>query len=192
MRWYSKLVISTSESAWLFVMSAVFAFGSLAFVFNNIKIPFEKTVGSPMFDFQNTLTTAQIFEQLPHYDESMFALYDAFLFIDFYFPFFAGLVMAAAGAFALRHLAPEFYKRASAGNLFALFLIPTVFDWGENTFALALVNAYPTELQWAATGLVLFKKAKLAGIILFQGLVILLLLAAAFKWVGIKTGIMKS
>lgn len=173
-------------------MSGIFAFGSLAFVFMNIKVPFEKTVGSPMFDFQNSLTVEQIYAQLPLYDESMFALYRAFLFVDFYFPFFAGLVMAAAGAFAWRNLMPTRYETIRSKHLFALFLIPTLFDWSENIFAIIVVGSYPEEVRWAATLLVLCKKGKLATVILAQGIVLLSLVAAGLKWLGTKAGIVKA
>lgn len=182
MRWYNDLVVRVSRSAWLWTLSAVFAFGSLFFVFLNINVVFEEIVGAQMFDFQNALTSAQIFEQLPNYDERARALYKAFLFIDFFFPFFAGLVMAAAGAFAWRYLAPARYASIDSRGLFGLFLIPTVFDWGENLSAMIVVGAYPDELAWAATLLVLFKKGKLATVILAQAIVGLSLLAAAGKW----------
>jgi hypothetical protein len=192
MRWYNDLVIRTSKSPWLFINSAVFAFGSLAFVFFNINVAFEATVGAQMFDFQNGLTSDQIFAQLENYDESTRALYHAFLFIDFYFPFFAGLVMAAAGAFAWRHLMPVRYEAIRARNLFALFLIPTLFDWGENIFALIVVNTWPEELGWAAAGLVLCKQGKLAGIMFFQAIVFLSLVLVLVKWLGTRVGVFKS
>ena len=188
---YNDLVVRVSHSFFLWLMSAVFAFGSLGFVFMNLNVPFEKTVGSQMFDFQNSLTVDEIFAQLPMYDESMFALYRAFLFVDFYFPFFAGLVMAAAGAFAWRYLAPQRYEVIKRKNLLALFLIPTVFDWSENICAIIVTSSYPEEVRWAATLLVLCKKGKLAGVILGQSLVFLSLVIAGMKWLGQRTGVIK-
>ena len=192
MRWYNDLAVRTSHSAWLFVMSAVFAFGSLSFVFMNINVAFEPVVGAQMFDFQNNLTTTQIYEQLQNYTEETFALYYAFLFIDFYFPFFAGLVLAAAAAFSWRYLMPARYERIKARNLFALFLLPTLFDWGENLFAITVVGAYPDMLQWAASGLVLCKKAKLATVMLANLVTGLSLVLCALKWLGAKAGLFKS
>jgi hypothetical protein len=191
MRWYNDLVVRVSKSAWLWIMSTVFAFGSLYFVFLNINVPFEAIVGAQMFDFQNELTVEQIFAQLPNYDEHARALYTAFMFIDFYFPFFAGLTMAAVAALALRHLAPTLYSRIDSKNLFTLFLIPTLFDWSENVSAITVVSAYPDELTAAATALVFFKKGKLASIMVFQAITMLLLLAATLKWVGVKVGVIK-
>ncbi len=190
-RWYNDFIVKTSQSPWLFINSFVFAFGSLAFVFMNLGVPFETIVGAPMFDFQNNLTVEQIFAQLPGYDASAHALYRAFLFVDFYFPFFAGVIMAAAGAFAWRHLAPERYESIRSRNLFSLFLIPTIFDWSENIFALTVVNAWPDELNWAATGLVLCKQGKLATMLFLLAAVFLSLILALLKWLGLKAGLIK-
>ena len=192
MRWYSNLVIRASTSAWLWLMSTVFAFGSLYFVFLNINVPFEAIVGAQMFDFQNELTVRQIFDQLPNYDEYARALYWAFMFVDFYFPFFAGLSMAAVAAFSLRHLARGIYARIGEKALFSLFLLPTLFDWGENISAITVVNAYPEELAWAATALVVFKKAKLAGVMTGQAITLVTLLAATAKWLALKANLLKS
>lgn len=186
MRWYNDLVVLVSRSAWLWILSAVIAFGSLYFVFLNINVVFEGIVGAQMFDFQNALTTEQIFAQLPNYDERARSLYSAFMFVDFFFPFFAGLTMAAAGAFAWRYLLPGMYASIDARGLFGLFLIPTLFDWGENVSAIIVVGAYPDEFAWAASLLVMFKKGKLATVILAQAIVGLSLLAAAGKWVASK------
>jgi len=189
MRWYNDLVIRVSQSAFWWIMSTVFAFGSLYFVFLNLGLPFERIVGAPMFDFQNQLTVEQIFAQLPNYDELAIGLYTAFLFIDFYFPFFAGLVMAAAGAFAWRHLAPRIYAWITRRNLLAIFLIPTVFDWCENLCAILIVDAYPDELHWAANALVLCKMGKLSTMMLLQTIVGLSLVAVALRWLGTRVGI---
>ena len=192
MRWYNDLVIRVSQSAFWWVMSAVFAFGSLYFVFFNLGVPFERIVGSPMFDFQNQLTVEQIFEQLPNYDEDATAIYHAFLFVDFYFPFFAGLVVAAAGAFAWRHLAPGFYEMVASRKLFAIFLIPTLFDWSENICASVVVDTYPNEIAWAANLLVLSKMGKLTTMMLGNTIVGVSLAAAAVKWAAIRLGLIRS
>lgn len=191
MRWYNDLVVRVSKSAWLWIMSTVFAFGSLYFVFLNINLPFEAIVGAQMFDFQNALTVEQIFAQLPNYDDHARSLYSAFMFIDFYFPFFAGLTMAAAAAFALRYLAPGLYTKIDDKSLFTAFLIPTLFDWGENVSAIITVGAYPQELTAAATALVLCKKGKLATVMLFQAVTFVSLIAAAVKWLGTTIGLIR-
>ena len=191
MRALNDLIIRVSHSAWLFILSAIFAFGSLGFVFMNIDVAYQAIVGAPIFDLQNSLSVEQIFEQLKSVDESARSLYFAFAFVDFYFPFFAGLVMAAAGAFALRNLSDNWYGKCADRKLFAILLLPTVFDWLENIFALTVINSYPTELTTAANLLVLAKSAKLASIFLMQGIVGLLLLGAALRWIGQRTGLVR-
>ena len=192
MKLLNNLVIQVSRSAWLFVMAAIFAFGSLGIVFFNINDIFEVMVGAQMFDFQNDLTVDLIFEQLPNYSYAARKLYFAFIFIDFFFPFLAGLVLAAAAAFALRHLSDKWYETFDTRNLFALFFIPTVFDWCENIFALIVINGYPDELTFAATMLVLAKKGKLASVLLMQAGTWLLLIVTALKWAGLKVGLIKA
>jgi len=192
MRSLNNLVVRVSKSGWLFVFSAVFAFGSLGLVFFNINDVFREIVGAQLFDFQNDLTVAAIFEQLPSYSPAARKLYYAFIFVDYFFPFFAGLVLAAAGAFALRHLSTKWYEIIDTRNLFSVFFIATVFDWLENTFALIVINAYPDELTTMATFLVLAKKGKLMSVMIMQGIVWILLLLAFLKNAGRKAGLLKS
>lgn len=191
MQTLNNLVIRVSQSGWLFIFSAVFAFGSLYFVFFNINEVFENMVGAQLFDFQNDLSVVMVFEQLPNYFWATKKLYYAFLFVDFFFPFFAGLVLAAAAAFALRHLSAKWYDTINGRNLFWVFFIGTFFDWAENIFALTVVTAYPEELTWAATLLVVAKKGKLASIMVMQSATWLLLAASALVWAGRKAGFIK-
>jgi len=187
----NRLVIRVSQSAWLFIFSAVFAFGSLYFVFFNINDVFEIMVDAQMFDFQNDLTVEMIFQQLPNYSYAARKLYYAFLFVDFFFPFFAALVLAAAGAFAIRRLSTKWYDVINDRSLFALFFIPTLCDWAENIFAIAVVNSYPSELTLAATMLVIAKKGKLATLVILQLLVWPMVAVALAKSAGQKFGWIK-
>jgi hypothetical protein len=192
MKSLNDLVIRVSESAWLFLFSAVFAFGSLVFVFFNINDVFEVMVAAQMFDFQNDLTVEKIFEQLPNYSYAARKLYYAFLFVDYFFPFFAGLVLAAVAAFALRHLSTDWYDWINTRNLFVVMFAGTFCDWLENTCALVVVMGYPEEFRLAANLLVFAKMGKLASIAIFQGATLILLAFAAGKWIGTKTGLIKS
>jgi hypothetical protein len=192
MKALNDLVTRVSQSGWLFIFSAIFAFGSLFIVFMNINVAFEPIVGAQLFDFQNDLTVEEIFEQLESFNESAVALYYAFVFVDFFFPFFAGLVLAAAGAYAIRHLSTKWYKQIIRLNLFAIFFIPTLFDWGENIFAITVINGYPNELMAAATLLVLAKKGKLTSVMIMQLVVWSLLALALLKWMGQKVGLLES
>jgi hypothetical protein len=89
-------------------------------------------------------------------------------------------------------LSDKWYETFDTRNLFALFFIPTVFDWCENIFALIVINGYPDELTFAATMLVLAKKGKLASVLLMQAGTWLLLIVTALKWAGLKVGLIKA
>lgn len=191
MKTLNNLVLQVSQSCWMFILSAFIAFGSLIFVFSNIRDVFEPIVGAPIFDFQNDLTVEKIFIQLPNYNEAAISLYNAFVFVDLFFPFFAALVLAAAGAFAIRRLSTKWYDVMNGRSLFALFFIPTLCDWTENIFAIAVVNSYPRELTLAAAMLVFAKKGKLATLVIMQLLVWPLVAMALAKSAGQKFGLMK-
>jgi hypothetical protein len=191
MKALNNLVIRVSHSGGLFLFSAVLAFGSLFIVFFNINNVFEPIVGAQLFDFQNELTVDQIFEQLPNYNESAVALYYAFVFVDFLFPVFASLTLAAASAFAIRYLSSEWYEKINGLNLFTVYFIPAVFDWIENISAISVIGAYPTELTLAASVLVIAKKGKLAAVMTMQLISWFFLLLALLKWVGRKAKIVK-
>lgn len=122
------------------------------------------TGGLPPFDLQNSLEAGQVFAELPAWPPAAFRLYYAFAAVDFVFPLAAGLAVAAVAAFGLRRLSPRAFGGAQRRSLFALLLAGTVFDWLENLGALAVVTAWPTELEPAAVLLVAAKRAKLAAV----------------------------
>jgi hypothetical protein len=193
MRWLNALIVRFSSSASLFSLAIVVAFGSLFAVFGPIRKAFsELTGGEVPFDFQNSLTTAQVFEQLPSYTENAKQLYYAFSFVDYFFPFFAGMFLAAIAAFSLRHLSPRAYAWADGRSLFPLLMIGTGFDWLENVFALTVISAYPEEMVTAASLMVLAKKGKLAFVVLSQAIGWGLLLLAALAWIGRRLGLLRS
>jgi hypothetical protein len=135
---------------------------------------------------QNSLTVTQVYEQLSAYPQAAKQLYYAFSFVDFFFPFFAALAMAAPAAFALRHAFPALYQRLNASSLFALLFIPTAFDWLENVFALTVISSFPEQRENVAALMILAKKAKLASIVIAQTLVLIVLVASAWRWVQIR------
>jgi len=187
----NNLVVLVSRSGWLFVISTIFAFGSLFIAFLPMNAVFEEIIGTQFFDMQNDLTVEQVFAQLPNYTESARGLYYAFSFIDFFFPFFASVVLGAAAAFALRHISDRWYGEIFQRNLFALFFIPTMFDWIENIAALTVITTYPEELTAVAMLLVIAKKGKLTTVVIMQLVAWLLLAVAALKWIGRKAGLVK-
>jgi hypothetical protein len=186
----NKLVVRFSQSAGLFILSAIVAFGALFLVFFPLNVAFaELTGGLQPFDFQNELTVEQIFEQLPLYSEPAKQLYIAFAYVDYFFPFFASLFLAALACFSLRHLSPKTYGWMNANNLFVLFFIGCAFDWTENCLALTVIFSWPEKMSTAASLLVLAKKGKLTCVLFFQAVTWILLILAALKWAGRKTGI---
>lgn len=182
MKILNDLVILCSTSAWLFILSIVAAFGSLAFVLTNISNVMKDLVGHEAFDMQNSLTVPQVFEQLSVYTPEVKQLYYAFSFADFFFPFFAALFMGAVAAFSIRHAFPDLYTRLNASSLFALLLIPAAFDWLENIFALTVIGSFPEQSETAASLMIMAKKAKLASIVLAQLLVLIALAGSAARW----------
>jgi len=189
----NALVIYCSQRIWLFLLCMLVAFGALAAVFMPLGRVFaELTGGAQMYDFQNALTVAEAIEQLPLYTGAARDVYYAFTFVDYFFPFFAGLFLAAIAAFSLRHLAPAAYAWITERRLWPLLLLGTLCDWTENLFALALIAGQPTDPVALATGLVLAKKAKLLFVMAAQLIGWSLLLLAVLKWLGQRLGLIRS
>lgn len=189
----NALVIYCSQRIWLFLLCMFVAFGALAAVFTPLGRVFaELTGGAQMYDFQNALTVAEAIEQLPLYTGAARDVYYAFTFVDYFFPFFAGLFLAAIAAFSLRHLAPAAYAWVSERRLWPLLLLGTLCDWTENVFALSLIAGQPADPAALATGLVLAKKAKLLFVMAAQLIGWSLLLLAALKWLGRRLGLTRS
>lgn len=191
MKFLNNLVIQVSLSAGLFLFSSVLAFGSLVFVIFNINEVFETIVGAQLFDLQNDLTAEQVFEQLPKYSDAAIDLYFAFVFVDFLFPVFASLTLGAASAFAIRYLSSTWYEKINSLNLFAVYLIPAIFDWVENISAITVITTYPKELTAVAGLLVMAKKGKLSTLVAVQLISWTFLCLALLKWLGAKIGLIK-
>jgi len=183
----NDLMLRFSRSWPLFLLAAVVTFGSL-YLFTGVIGPrfAELTGGSPPFDLQNALTVDQVYEQLPAYPEDARRLYYLFSAIDFAFPLFASLFLAAIAAFSLRYLWPTGYDWVTERRLWVLLLLPAVFDWAENVFALTVITNYGQELRGAAAMLIYAKLGKLSLVTVSQLLAWGLLLLAAIKWVRVR------
>jgi len=189
----SNLVVTASQRAWLFLLAVLVAFVSLNAVFGPLGAVFaELTGGELMFDFQNRLTVDEMFEQLSVYTDSADQVYYAFSFVDFFFPFFAGLFQAAIAAFSLRVVHRGAYDWITARHLWALLMLATLFDWLENGFALAVISSYPRELVTAAQLMIWAKYAKLGFTLISMVIGFSLLTVAALKWLGLRLGIIRS
>jgi hypothetical protein len=150
------------------------------------------TAGDVPFDMQNSLTPAQIFEQLAGWSDAAFSSYYTFQAIDFLFPVLAGLFLASVCAFALRHAIPNWYDVAVAKNLFVLLLLATLFDYFENIFMLWTVSAWPEQVAFAAQLAVGAKMGKLTFMGIGFALTGIFLIVALFRWIGRKTGLIKT
>ena len=191
MKFLNQLVIRISKSGWLYPIVFAGFFGSLQVLLRIAGHFPEHAAGAVPFDLQNTLTAEQIFTQLAGYSGEAYRLYYIFTGVDYFFPLFAGLFLAATAAFLLRHSSPRWYAIAEQNNLFVLFLLATVFDWLENITLLSVIAAYPNENHSIATLAVAAKTGKLGFVFLFQGITGLLILFAAGKWITQKLGLIK-
>jgi hypothetical protein len=141
------------------------------------------TAGDVPFDMQNTLHSGQIFSQLEGYTDRAFDLYMRFQAVDYFFPLFAGLLLATICAFSLRMASPRLYAVAAEKNLFVLLLIPTVFDWLENLSLLYVVNAWPNQAEIAANLAVAAKMVKLGSTGTAFLVTLVLLLWGTSQWI---------
>ncbi|MCH5375885.1 MAG: hypothetical protein JJ992_18095 [Planctomycetes bacterium] len=179
----NRFIISCSQSWWKFLLIFLGQTGSLQLL-TRITNQFPAVAaGSEPFDMQNELTDGQIFTQLEGYTDAAFDLYTQFQLIDYFFPLFAGLLLATVCAFSLRIAAPGAYRTAEQNNLFLLLLVPTLFDWLENISLLRVVTAWPEQAQVAANVAVWAKMGKLSTMSVAFAVTGALLLAAATIWV---------
>lgn len=187
MTWLNNLIIRISKS-WQWTLGLFLLTGAcLAGLTNLGGESFEaKSGGHQAFDLQNNLTSTQVYEQLATWTDAAKQAYYAFAAVDFVFPLVAGLFLAGVIAFALRHGIPAAYDWLVARRLLPVLMLGTLFDWFENLFALTAVSSYPAEMPAVAGGLVLAKQLKLACVFGFQGLAVLLLVAAALRVVVVK------
>lgn len=181
MKRLQQLVLRCSQNGWLFV-GALLGFALTLFALLQVGERFAiVTQGAEPFDLQNELTVSAIFAQLPTYTDQSRRLYLLFTLIDYLFPLCAGLWVAAAAAFFVRHTLPTFYQRMVERQGFLLLLLPTFFDWAENLTGAALIYLAPAT-HWLATLLLLCKQAKLTTLYATQGLLLLLGLFYGLAW----------
>ena len=175
-------IISCSQSWWKFLLIFLGQTGSLQLLARITRQFPAVAAGAEPSDMQNELTDGQIFTQLEGYTAEAFDLYAQFQLIDYFFPLFAGLLLATVCAFSLRIAAPRLYATAEQNNLFLLLLVPTLFDWLENISLLRVVTAWPEQAQLAANFAVWAKMGKLSTMSVAFAVTGALLLAAATSW----------
>jgi len=180
----NQFIIICSQSWWKFLLIFLGQFGTMR-VLTSITEEFPLvTAGDVPFDMQNTLQSGQIFNQLEGYTERAFDLYMRFQAVDYFFPLFAGLLLATICAFSLRMASPRLYTAAGEKNLFVLLLIPTVFDWLENLNLLYVVSVWPNQAELAAKLAVAAKMAKLGSTGLAMLVTLALLLWGTSQWLS--------
>lgn len=178
------LVIRISKTWWLYLIVLFLFVGSLQALMRIGELFPAYAGGAVPFDLQNELQPAQVYPQVAGYTEPARQLYYAFTLIDYAFPFFAGLFIAATTAFALRYSLPRFYAALVARKLLPVLMLATAFDWLENIAALAAIVTYPPGTSWLPGVLVLAKKCKLAFMVAGNAVMFLAILTAASTWVA--------
>ncbi len=181
-----NLVIHSSRTWWLYLGVVILFAGSLLSLLQIGKLFPAHAAGNLPFDLQNGLAPADVYPQIATYTAVARNLYYAFTLIDYAFPFFAGLFIAATAAFAIRNSLPKWYAALKTRNLLPVFMLGTVFDWLENIVALAAISLYPTETGWLPILLVLAKKLKLFCVMTGQAAMLLLLVYTAGNWLATK------
>ena len=180
------LVIRTSRTWWLYLGVVILFAGSLLSLLRIGEMFTAHAAGNQPFDLQNGLSAAEVYPQIATYTQAARNLYHAFTLIDYAFPFFAGLFVAATAAFALRNSLPQWYAVLAARKLLPVFMLGTMFDWLENIAALSAISLYPAETGWLPVLLVLVKRLKLVCVMTGQAAMLLLLVYAAGNWLAAK------
>ena len=188
----NAFIIWCSQTWWAAALLFTGQFGTMRLMSGITQEFPEQTAGDIPFDMQNTLTTEQVFSQLSGYSQAAFENYYRFQALDFAFPLFGGLFLAAVCAFAVRHAAPGWYGFATARKLFVLILLATAFDYLENIGMLWTVSAWPEQVQVASQLGVTAKLAKLSFLFASVSITLAFLLAAGLRWIGRKSGLLQA
>ncbi|MBK8035475.1 MAG: hypothetical protein IPO91_09340 [Chloroflexi bacterium] len=140
------------------------------------------------FDFQNKLTAAEIYTQLPDYTAESKRLYTYFFIVDFFFPLFASLFLALVWTALLQAAEmPTLYGQLLAAQVPVFAFAPALFDWGENICFLLLVRRYPTHLPNLARAAVICKRLKLLTLGVTGVVSVVLVVATLILWVVART-----
>ncbi|MCP4089588.1 MAG: hypothetical protein GY746_07325 [Gammaproteobacteria bacterium] len=183
----NNFIINCSTSWWKFLLLIAGQASTMGIMMGWINQKFPAASGGNLpFDMQNNLTVNQIFSQLENYTDKAFELYTVFQITDYFFPLFAGLVLATICAFSLRHTSESLYQIAKNRNLFLLLLIPSLFDWAENLNLLCVIISWPNKIELSAQLAVLAKQGKLAFMNVSFALTGILFITGLFGWIKSK------
>jgi hypothetical protein len=108
------------------------------------------TAGLVPFDLNFGITAETMYAELPSYTAESRRVYAWFAFVDFVYPFFAGLFFSLLWARLLTGTSCGIFDGLlTAGAVFLPFIY-TLIDWGENIGFLIVVFSYPAEALGAA------------------------------------------
>lgn len=178
----NRLIVRISRSRSLFILTLIIAVGAFQALMR-VGEDFPSLAGGAQpFDLQNGLSVDDVLLQLPGYSSEARQQYYLFTAIDYVFPLAAGLMLAAIAAFCMRYALPTAFAAVNARRLFPLLLLASLFDWCENVAAVTAIASYPATTSVMATALVIAKRLKLGFLVASQSLTLLLMLAAAGRW----------
>ncbi len=144
--------------------------------------PFQLDTGYPPFDFQSTLTVADMEQQLAHYTPAARQLYYGMSAIDFIFPALGGLFWALLIGVGLRLGWPEFGQRSNNKIWLLLPFVGALCDWCENLGLLLTISNYPPFEHGFASFAVLAKQGKNLSVSLSMTAAMALLLVGALRY----------
>lgn len=136
------------------------------------------------FDFQNKLTPQDIYAQLADYTPDSKRIYQHFFVIDFFFPLFASLFLSLLWTAIFQRFEMPAFETALRWSVPLLAFLPAVFDWGENTCFLILIQRYPAWSEGLAKVSVALKRLKLASLALTIGATMLLIVVVVILGIG--------
>jgi len=171
---FVSLILNASRSRLLLVSMLVFCVANYS-VLLLLRGRITQKIGVPPFDFGGPLTAAEVYEQLPLYDEAVRALYRLFFVSDFFAPLGESIFFLLALAAVLR-ASPEPLRRLLIRiNATVLAFVPIAVDWGENVGFLIAIELYPQEASLAVALAVFFHQARLATLPIVLGFLLLTL-----------------
>ena len=144
--------------------------------------PFQLATGYPPFDFQSTLTVADMEQQLAHYTPAARQLYYGMSAIDFAFPPLGGLFWALLIGAGLRLGWPDFWQRPNNKSWLLLPFVGALCDWSENLGLLVTISNYPPFERGFASFAVLAKQGKNLTISLTFTIAIALLIVGTLRY----------
>lgn len=173
-----NLIVRISRTWWLYLLVTGLAVGSLL-VLQEIAAAFRPPAsGLDPLDLQNQLAPGEVYAQFASYEPGAAEIYLRFALVDFGFPLFAGLFVAATIAWSLRSALPGLYRALTDRRLLVLPLLGTAFDWMENLAVLIALGLYPVEVG-GLPALVVGAKCLKLGAVAISNLAMFGLLAVA-------------